>query len=38
MSSKYGCEICKHKDKCDYNPFGICKEYEEEKKNEREAD
>lgn len=28
---RYGCEVCKHKDKCEDNPFGICKEYEEAK-------
>lgn len=28
---KYGCEVCKHLVVCEPNPFGICKDYEEEK-------
>lgn len=34
MEINYGCVICKHLATCEPNPFGICKEYEEETKKE----
>lgn len=29
---EYGCTVCKHRDECEYTPFGICKDYEREEK------
>ena len=26
---EYGCAVCKHVNKCPYNPFGYCKEFEQ---------
>ena len=35
----YGCENCKHRENCDPNPFGICKHYAVEgRENENQDD
>ena len=36
---EYGCTVCKFREICKPNPFGICKDFEEkEKDNEQRAD
>ena len=27
---EYGCEVCKHRSKCEPTPFGICRDFERE--------
>ena len=33
----YGCVICKYAASCEPNPFGICKDFEEEEEKEEEG-
>lgn len=37
QEKEYGCTVCKHRDKCDYTPFGICKDYEREENEDGKA-